>query len=69
MIEVDSHTFKIYETVIQNFLTDKTITEYLKFIQFVHKDREKKEFINTLSSLKLFSEDQLVEIANANRIS
>lgn len=42
MIEVDYHTFKIYSNLILNFLADKTITDYLKFIQFVHKDRDKK---------------------------
>lgn len=36
MIEIDNNNSKIYESLMLNFLTDKTIADYLKFIQFVH---------------------------------
>lgn len=66
MIDVDYNNFKIYESLMLNFLTDKTIADYLKFIQFVHK--EKKEFINKLAELKIFDENQLEEIENSKKI-
>jgi len=52
MIDIDNNNFKVYETLMTNFLMDKNIVDYLKFIQFVHKD--KKEFIQQLEELKIF---------------
>lgn len=46
MIEIDNSNFKIYESVMMNFIMDKNIIDYLKFIMFVHKD--KKEFIKQI---------------------
>lgn len=46
MIEVDYNNVKLFETLISSFLMDKTISEYLKFIQYLHK--EKRDFVNKL---------------------
>jgi len=32
MIEIDYNNAKMFSTIISNFLMDKTISEYLKFI-------------------------------------
>jgi hypothetical protein len=37
MIEVEKDNVNIYEYIISNFLMDKTVSEYLKFIEFLHK--------------------------------
>ena len=66
MVELDNNNFKLYETLMTNFLMDKTIIDYLKFIQFVHKD--KKEFMHQLEELRLFDEEQLSEIHRSKKI-
>ena len=34
MIEIDNSNFKIYDSQMIDFIMDKTIVDYLKFIQF-----------------------------------
>jgi len=46
MIEIDYNNAKLFSAIISNFLMDKTVSEYLKFIDFLHKD--KKEFISKI---------------------
>ena len=66
MIEIDNSNFKIYESVMMNFIMDKNIIDYLKFIMFVHKD--KKEYIRQIQELKLFEEEQLSVIQRSKKI-
>ena len=40
MIEVDNNNYKLYEMLMTNFLMDKNIIDYLKFIIFVHRDKK-----------------------------
>ena len=37
MIEVDNNNNKLYELLMSNFIMDKNIIDYLKFILFVHR--------------------------------
>ena len=40
MIEVDNNNYKLYELLMSNFIMDKNIIDYLKFILFVHRDKK-----------------------------
>lgn len=66
MIEIDNSNFKIYDSQMIDFIMDKTIVDYLKFIQFVHKD--KREFINQLEEIRIFDDKELKEIQNSRKI-
>jgi hypothetical protein len=45
MVEIDNNNFEVYDVLMMNFLMDKSIVDYLKFIQFVHQG---KEFVRQL---------------------
>jgi hypothetical protein len=66
MIDIDNNNFRVYETLMSNFLMDKNIVDYLKFIQFVHKD--KNEFIEQIKELKIFDATQIALIEKSKKI-
>ena len=66
MIDIDNNNFRVYETLMTNFLMDKNIVDYLKFIQFVHK--EKNEFIEQIKELKIFDATQIALIEKSKKI-